>query len=149
MVVKLITNVPKVTNLDEEEDGRAMFLLEQPWTISIDGKLWEFAPGLKTDFASIPRIFWRIFNPTDIHLQAASFFHDQMYRCGAPRPWSDDCLRAIAEARGVGRIQSNAIWLAVRAGGAGAYSKNSDVLRLSTRSMINRNGAPLPLVGWL
>lgn len=149
MNVKLITPIPPVTNLDEEEDGRAMFQLVQDWNIYVDGIMWTFKDGLKTDFASIPRLFWRLYNPTDIHLQAASFLHDQIYRAGGPRGWADDALRAIAEARGMNKVQSNIIWSAVRIGGKHAWDKNSDELKRQTRALIYHDGKQMPVTGWI
>jgi hypothetical protein len=149
MNVKLITPLPPCENIDEEEQGRAMFQLIRDWDIYVDGHLWTFGAGLKTDFASIPRMFWRLFNPTDIHLQAASFYHDMMYKCHAPRGWADDAFRAIAEARGMNKLQSNTVWAAVRVGGKWSYDSNNSACQSSTRAVIRRDGEFLPANGWV
>lgn len=36
--------------------------------------------GFKTDFASVPRIFWSFISPTDEFIRVPSLIHDYMYR---------------------------------------------------------------------
>jgi len=161
MNVKLISPIPHTCPIDAEEDGRALFRLEQSYCVYIDSTMYEFLPGCVTDYASIPRMLWRLYNPVDIRYQAAAFVHDQLYRAGAPRGWSDDVLGAIVETRMKqmagknwalqrnAEFQARVMWSAVRTGGGGAYKKNSAELKVSTRTLIRYNGKALPLMGWV
>ena len=77
--------------------------------------------GFITDFASIPRIFWRIFLPSGTHREAA-VVHDWLYFCGdRSRAVCDAIFLEAMEALGVPRWKRNAMFLAVRIGGLHAW----------------------------
>ncbi|SFD83108.1 DUF1353 domain-containing protein [Massilia yuzhufengensis] len=79
--------------------------------------------GTVTDFASVPRIplaFW-LFAGIG---QAAAVIHDWLYGCGTvPRKVADDIFLEAMEACGVPTWRRIPMYWAVRAFGAGRYSK--------------------------
>lgn len=80
--------------------------------------------GFETDFASIPRFFWRYMHPTDKRIGKMAVVHDWYYRspwCAVTRAQADNALRAGMEALGANRFDREAVWCAVRMGGGGAF----------------------------
>lgn len=84
----------KLVDTDQQSNGRAYFKLDAPFVYEIDSEgmgLEVVVPrGYLTDFASIPRFFWRAFPPTGPYRRAA-VIHDWLYSSRA-------CSRAIADA---------------------------------------------------
>jgi hypothetical protein len=79
--------------------------------------------GFVTDFASIPRFFWRILPPTGKYGKAA-VVHDFIYRTpGVPltRAEADQVFCDAMEDLGVGRVTRNVMFRAVRVFGFRAY----------------------------
>ena len=73
--------------------------------------------GFTTDFASIPRFFWRIWPPWGPWTPAA-IMHDRLYevqRC--TREEADRRFRGAMKELGVGWFTRWAFWLGVRVGG--------------------------------
>jgi hypothetical protein len=104
-----------------------------------DGRVWELLVGFAyehplvgrivvpagflTDFASIPRVFWRLLPPVGRYGKAA-VVHDYLYRTGChpcSRPLADrvflDAMRDLGVSWPVRRV----MWAAVRAFGCFAY----------------------------
>lgn len=80
--------------------------------------------GFVTDFASIPRIFWRLFLPSGLHREAA-VVHDWLYFCGdRARAVCDAIFLEAMEALGVSRWKRNAMFFAVRIGGLHAWRQH-------------------------
>jgi len=52
--------------------------LARPFTITVDGYKIKIPAGFETDFASVPRIFWRIIPPWGKYSKAA-VIHDYLY----------------------------------------------------------------------
>ena len=86
-----------------------------------------------TDFASIPRLFWRLFPPTGDGDGAAygpaAVIHDWLYQTGElhaesiERGWADDVFLDGMQALGVSRLRKWAMYLAVRAFGWIAWDR--------------------------
>lgn len=77
--------------------------------------------GTVTDFASVPRLPL-VFVVTGCIGQKAATLHDWLYSQGRfPRAWCDQVLRDALAAEGVGWFRRQAMYLAVRAAGAGHY----------------------------
>lgn len=77
--------------------------------------------GFQTDFASIPRVFWRVLPPTGRYGKAA-VVHDFLYRTNAVPRWRADGV--FLEAMGlldVPFVVRLSMWLAVRLFGGSAY----------------------------
>lgn len=73
--------------------------------------------GFKTDYASIPRFFWRVLPPVGKYDRAA-VVHDYLYHYnGVTRKQADDVLLEAMRVLNVPGWQCNAIYAAVRVGG--------------------------------
>jgi hypothetical protein len=80
--------------------------------------------GFITDFASIPRIFWRILPPTGKYGKAA-VTHDANYKRGTNnRKWADDVFLEGMEVLGTPWWQRQLIYNAVRAFGWAAWNQH-------------------------
>ena len=58
--------------------SRRRWVLMEPWTVMIQGILYEIPAGFITDGASVPRFLWWLFKPTGILLLPA-IVHDYGY----------------------------------------------------------------------
>jgi hypothetical protein len=85
------------------------------------GQVIEVPTGFVTDFASIPRVFWRLILPTGTHREAA-VVHDWLYHCGdRERVVADAIFFEAMRVCGVPAWRRWAMFLAVRVGGWGAW----------------------------
>jgi hypothetical protein len=108
-----------------------------------DGRQWKLAQGFRydtdrlaagaiyvpagfeTDFASVPRFFWRLFPPTGPYGKAA-VIHDYLYRkSGVPRDLADTIFYEAMEELGVGWFTRHTIYRAVRVFGGRAYQEKA------------------------
>ncbi len=91
-----------------------------------EGDVITVPGGFKTDFASIPRIFWRILPPQgwgghDRH-GPASVVHDYLYQKQArPKPEADLIFREAMLSLGVSPWRAAAMYWAVRLFGSWAW----------------------------
>lgn len=70
--------------------------------------------GFVTDFASVPRFFWRLFPPTGAYGKAA-VIHDYLYRCTElARDVCDQIFLEAMECLGVDWVTRRIIYRAVR-----------------------------------
>ena len=116
--------------LDTNESKR--FEVASPFTYYIDklgGNLKVSIPiGFRTDFASVPRLFWRVIPPIGLYGKAA-VVHD--YLCENKHAWqidnqgnsacymvsrkeADKIFRDAMQVLGVGKIKRNIMFLGVR-----------------------------------
>lgn len=78
--------------------------------------------GFKTDFASVPRVFWNIIPPTSPKYSRAAVLHDWFYaNHNVSRKDADGLFRRIMRESGVGKLKRGIMWLAVRAFGWTAW----------------------------
>lgn len=85
------------------------------------GMLYMVPAGVETDFASIPRFFWRILPPQGEYAPAA-VVHDYYYRRGiGTRKGADLAFLRIMEALEVPAWKRRAIYRAVRLFGRPAW----------------------------
>lgn len=106
----------------------------------VDGRVWELIEafsyksdqfdrvidipaGFMTDFASIPRVFWRILPPTGQYGKAA-VVHDWLYRTGAVTRAQADAifLEGMLDLNVPNRTAQTMYW-AVRLFGGRAYAR--------------------------
>lgn len=86
--------------------------------------------GFTTDFASIPRFFWRWLPPTGEYGKAA-VIHDFLYQYGTldgehvTKEYADAVFRRAMEDLGVGRIRRNLMYTAVRLFGRGVWRQHA------------------------
>jgi hypothetical protein len=113
--------MPPFTALDLRfNDGRNWTLLTHFFYDGPQGS-WTVPAGFETDFASIPRVFWRLLPPVGRYGKAA-VIHDFLYRTGsASRAVADRVFLDAMEVLGVGWLTRHVMFLAVRAFGWTAY----------------------------
>lgn len=84
--------------------------------------------GFKTDFASIPRIFWNIIAPIGKHT-LASVLHDYLYesgyKYGISRKQADKIFYDAMIKSHVSRITANVMWFCVRVFARKHYNKGN------------------------
>lgn len=85
--------------------------------------------GTVTDFASIPRFFWRILPPWDIHRRAA-IVHDYLYSTQTqPKSVADKVFLEAMKALNVPAWKAQAMYRAVQCFGFAAWNKHTKELR--------------------
>lgn len=107
----------------------APFAFHRPeLTITIPAVEVAVPAGFETDFASVPRFFWRLFPPAGSGVGAAygraAVIHDYLYRTpGAcvSRRAADRIFREAMEAEGVAGWRRWTLWLAVRVFGGRSW----------------------------
>lgn len=81
--------------------------------------------GTVTDFASIPRFFWRILPPWDIHRRAA-IVHDYLYSTQTqPKKVADAVFLEAMKAIDVPKWKAHAMHQAVKWFGFGAWNQHA------------------------
>ena len=110
--------------------GQIEYQLEEPLVYSSDACGLIVVPaGTVTDFASIPRLFWRILPPWDIHRRAA-IVHDYLYTIQThPKATADKVFLEAMEAIGVPAWKREAMYIAVDFFGFSAWRKHSKELK--------------------
>ena len=119
--------------------GSGKWRLVRGWIVDESGSDFELKrrfvvpAGFETDFASIPRLFWRVAGyPCDKHHRCAALLHDYLYALGgdeADRKTADKIYRAMLEASGLGWRAAYAEYKVVRWFGSGHFhfvSNNGD-----------------------
>ena len=99
------------------------------WTLAtefrfVGSKIIDVPAGFLTDGASVPRVFWSLFDPTGPYLQAA-VIHDYLYNTQVfSRETADEVFLEAMKACGVGFITRQTVYRAVRFGGWVAWKNN-------------------------
>ena len=112
----------------ETKSGRAVFALSEPFeyrqSLNGGGISVCVPAGFRTDFASIPRGLWNLFNPAGPWRRAA-VIHDYLYTKAAncPRFLADAVFRHCMQMEGIGTLRRLAIYYAVRLCGAASYQR--------------------------
>lgn len=114
-------NPKAFTKLCLEDNGDETFTLEHDLAYTGDQFTVTVPAGFRTDFASVPRIFWSIIAPYGAHGRA-SIVHDFMYATGGlgGKHSRSDCDQIFLQAMrdsGVTPLRRGAMWLAVRIAG--------------------------------
>lgn len=90
------------------------------------GGVIEVPEGFETDFASVPRFFWRIVPPWGKYSPAA-VVHDYLYSTGeAPRDIIDQIFLDLMGELGVKGWKREAMYWAVRTFGGWAWKKHQE-----------------------
>lgn len=99
-----------------------------------DAMLYVVPAGFGNDLASVPRVAWPVIDPAN-KVAPGALVHDWLYASrGLVRPGEPRISRAKADAvfcralraNGVGYLQAQTMWSAVRVGGAKAWSEGVD-----------------------
>ena len=80
--------------------------------------------GTETDFASVPRFFWRIISPTDKHIGKPALVHDHLYRqkhLHVTRQFADEELRHAMHSVGAPLWKRSVVYAGVRMFGGSAW----------------------------
>lgn len=97
-------------------DGRRA-RLTRAYRVAIRGVEIEVPEGFVTDFASVPRLLWRILPPWDRHAPAA-VIHDWLYKSGLmPRAEADLIFLWVMEELDVKKWKRRSMYWGVRIGG--------------------------------
>jgi hypothetical protein len=109
-------------------DGREWRLIQAFAYKPLRGPAVLVPAGFTTDFASIPRVFWRVIGPPAGYGSSAAYgkaavIHDFLYKypgSRSRRECDDLFLEAMADL-GVGAVRRRLIYAAVRVGGQFAW----------------------------
>jgi len=103
-------------------DDMRLARLVRPMTFAVRGMLFHVASGFETDFASIPRLLWRVLPPWGRYGRGA-ILHDYLYRTAkVTRLEADRCFLEQMAADGVGRARRWVIYAGLRVGGWKAWN---------------------------
>ena len=100
--------------------------MEDVWFPLADGRLLHIKAGFETDGASIPRIFWIFYTPTNPEWLAAAIVHDGLFASEALTYWqaNKEFWRALRMKHN--NVARSAIFFgAVTLGGWGTWLKHS------------------------
>ena len=127
MTLPVFLNKLNVELTGRLKQGRPVWLLLKPLTLrcEVEGIVYErTAPrGFETDFASVPRAFWRFAPPGGLYAGAA-VIHDWLYINRIDnRLLADQTFLEGMKAAGVSALQRSLIFRAVRLGGAKGWGR--------------------------
>jgi len=109
------------------------FLLKEPFRLLTSfhqHQVITIKPGLVTDFASVPRIFWNLFPPHTYEVRGPALVHDALYQFNVvPRKTADKLFYKHLRSRGTSKLKAWAMYQAVRLGGKKAYETYTRRLR--------------------
>jgi hypothetical protein len=112
-------------------NGRTAKLIK-PLVISIGFRLYLVPIGFVTDFASVPKMFWRFIPPWGAYSRA-TVVHDYLYRTGCvSRKEADRALFRIMELHDVSFLTKWTIYLGARLFGS-AYFKRRAAAKLACK----------------
>jgi hypothetical protein len=97
--------------------------------VKIDSHYHAIPHGFKTDLASIPRILWPLFSPTEYDTIAPAVLHDWHYCCVAQvdRKRADDIFFESLIVKGMGAPKAYIYWSAVRLFGSSSYKHGDGI----------------------
>ena len=102
-------------------NGRKARLL-RPFRVRLRDRVIEVPQGFETDFASVPRFFWRIVPPWGRYSPAA-VIHDYLYHTGkVSRAEADRAFLTLMQRLGIPTWKRTVMYQAVRWFGGPAYT---------------------------
>lgn len=110
-------------NMDHIPGFRRWILTEDLIYMTRGGETITVDQGFETDLASVPRLFWNIFPPAGIYLEAA-VVHDYMYEGKyevKDKKTADRIFREAMADLKVPKWKRWVLWAAVRVGGRGIW----------------------------
>jgi hypothetical protein len=120
-----ITDAFEVREVPNQREGRVCVKLLTPLEYHVGSEnsqeVITVPAGFVTDFASVPWGLWNLFPPLGRWARAA-IVHDFLYETRGlfgrySRSRCDDIFREAMAVVGVGKVQRNLMWAAVRVGG--------------------------------
>lgn len=111
-------------NVSRPAGSNGQWTLLAPLIYKGNTQTFTIPKGFRTDFASIPPIFFTLF-PKNGRYDAAAIVHDWLYVTQpVSRKDADGIFRKIMKELGVGFFRRRIMYYAVRVGGAFAWNKN-------------------------
>lgn len=113
-------------------DGRRFRLVRNFSVVLQDGRTITVPRGFETDFASVPRLFWRLL-PSSGEYNEAAVVHDFLYRCMTytyTRKEADKVFLELMKRSGVSVIKRRLMYAGVRMGGWTAWRKHAPMFLL-------------------
>ena len=110
-------------------DGESWQLLREVQYVTSWGLVITIPATFVTDFASVPRILWRIAPPATGKHRRAALVHDWLYRVpivNVTRVQADAVFLAIMELDSVAWATRQALYWGVRMGGASSFKPRSN-----------------------
>jgi len=115
-----------VEDTGTDDHGRQVFRLVRQLHFHTRVFAVSVPSGFETDFASIPRFFWRLEPPVGRSCRAA-VVHDYLYRSGLASRWMADAVwREGMRELGVHPVKRWVMWAAVRLFGRANYRKMAE-----------------------
>lgn len=103
-------------------DGLNIYIVND-FHFMADGEIYCIPEGFESDWASVPRVWWRIVPPHQY--PHASLMHDFLYSAEVfDRRKCDDMFYDALRERGASIARAYAMWLAVRIGGATVWARH-------------------------
>lgn len=131
------------TFVERQDGGREVFRLTLRLRLEL-GPIWSgivlYVPaGFETDFASVPRFFWRILPPIGSY-KAAAVVHDFLYAAGSKvtRRLADAIFYEAMYAQGVSAWKRVAMYWAVRMFGFLAFHGRGATWRVHLTAGLKR-----------
>jgi hypothetical protein len=107
--------------------GSKWYIVTSNFIVKIEGETYVIPFGFKTDFATIPRIFWILAASDDADTREASVLHDFLYsvECldGVSRAKADKLFLIAMKELKASLVKRHLIYLAVRMFGWLYYKK--------------------------
>lgn len=145
-IVELPIKIPNTRGLDEFEEKRPKFVLEEDFVVVVNGDVNIIPAGFKYDNASVPWGLWDIFPPYHPDYAAAAAFHDLMYQAELfDRKVHDDLFLATMVAAGANKAKRNIMYFAVRTGGGFTYKKHTFETVMRARKLLGITSTLRPL----
>lgn len=101
------------TTLKVEKIGTNRWRLLEPLVYEGSEELIKVPEGFETDFASVPRIAWRICPPVAGNHAEPAVVHDYLCETSNDQPATDKIFLEAMKANGVGWLTRTVIYLAV------------------------------------
>lgn len=118
-------------NLKVEKVGDQVYVLLEDLVYECDRYTITAKKGFDFDAISIPKIFWTLIDsPFTGKAVRGATIHDALYASQAlPREICDEVFLSAMKDDGVSCIKRNAMYMAVRVGGASAYEDTEELER--------------------
>jgi hypothetical protein len=123
-------------HLEVRKDG-VTFEVVRGFDVIVWGMVIKIPAGWVTDFASVPRFFWRVLPPMGRYSLAA-IAHDYLYWSGmVPKDEADNIFLELMKHLGVSAWKRNTMYQAVKLFGKSAWDghRKNDATRKNTKEI--------------
>ena len=107
-----------------QQDGKSAILVKEIKVKLRNGYRIIVPAGFKTDFASVPRIFWSVISPIGKGYTSAAIVHDYLYSTHqVTKKEADNIFLWLMQRDGVSYLKRYAMYWSVRLFGGKAWKK--------------------------